>query len=65
MGDVRLVTLEHNLHDLHARLMRTEESNTALNTKCQALNDSLVKCLQVLCLAFGVIATLIPDLVEP
>jgi len=27
--------------------MRTEESNTALSAKCQALNDSLVKCHQV------------------
>ena len=47
MGDVRLINLEHNFYELHARLMRTEESNTALSAKCQALNDSLVKCLQV------------------
>ena len=47
VGDVRLANLEHSLYDLHARLMRTEESNTALSSKCQTLNDSLVKCLQV------------------
>lgn len=47
VGDSRLASLEHGLYDLHARLMRTEESNTALSAKCQALNDSLVKCLQV------------------
>lgn len=47
MGDARLIHLEHNFYELHARLMRTEESNTALSAKCQALNDSLVKCLQV------------------
>ena len=46
-GDVRLANLEHSLYELHARLMRTEESNTALSSKCQALNDSLLKCLQV------------------
>lgn len=46
-GEARLQSLEHNLYDLHSRLMRTEESNTALSAKCQALNDSLVKCHQV------------------
>lgn len=46
-GEARLQGLEHSLYDLHARLMRTEESNTALSAKCQALNDSLVKCHQV------------------
>ncbi len=48
MGDIRLLTLEHSLYEMHARLMRTEESNTALSAKCQALNDSMVKCLQVI-----------------
>ena len=46
-GDARLAALEHNLYDMHARLVRTEESNTALSTKCQALNESLVKAHQV------------------
>ncbi len=46
-GEVRLQSLEHSLYDLHARLMRTEESNTALSAKCQALNESLIKCCQV------------------
>lgn len=47
VGDVRLANLERILYDLHARLMRTEESNTALSSKCQSLNDSLAKCHQV------------------
>lgn len=47
IGDARLAHLEHSLFELHARLMRTEESNTALSSKCQALNESLVKCHQV------------------
>ena len=46
-GEARLQGLEHSLYDLHARLMRTEESNTALSAKCQALNESLIKCCQV------------------
>lgn len=47
VGDARLAALEHSLYDMHARLMRTEESNSALSARCQALNDSLVKCHQV------------------
>lgn len=46
-GEARLAHLEHNLYDMHARLVRTEESNTALSAKCQALNESLVKAHQV------------------
>ena len=46
-SEARLQNLEHNLYELHARLMRTEESNTALSAKCQAMNDHLVKCQQV------------------
>lgn len=47
VADVRIANLEHSLYDLHTRLMRTEENNTALSAKCQALNDSLVRCHQV------------------
>ena len=46
-GDYRLVNIEHNLHDLRARLSRTEESNLALSSKCLVLSDSLAKCHQV------------------
>ena len=46
-GDTRLANLEHSLYDLHARLMRTEESNTALSSKCAMLSDSLTRCHQV------------------
>ena len=46
-AELRLQSLEHNVFDLHARLSRTEESNTALSAKCHVLNDSLVKCHQV------------------
>ena len=48
-GDPRLAHIEHSLYDLHARLMRTEESNTALSTKCAILSDSLARCHQVRC----------------
>ena len=46
-AELRLQSLEHSVFDLHARLSRTEESNTALSAKCHVLNESLVKCHQV------------------
>ena len=46
-GDSRLANIEHSLYDMHARLMRTEESNTALSSKCALLSDGLVRCQQV------------------
>lgn len=47
VGDNRLAILERDIYELHNRLLRTEESNFALSSRCQALNDSLVKCHQV------------------
>ncbi|CAO1598463.1 Flocculation suppression protein [Xanthoria calcicola] len=44
--DARIANLEHNLYELHARLVRTEESNTVLSSKCQALSDGVTKCHQ-------------------
>lgn len=46
-GESRLVNIEHSLYDMHARLMRTEESNTALSSKCTILNEGLARCHQV------------------
>ncbi|KAL1963282.1 hypothetical protein VTN77DRAFT_8505 [Rasamsonia byssochlamydoides] len=45
-SDVRLMNLEHSLFDLHNRLSRVEETNSLLNSRCQALTESLVKCQQ-------------------
>ncbi|KAI9719771.1 MAG: hypothetical protein M1812_003259 [Candelaria pacifica] len=44
--DARLVNLEHNLYDLHARLARTEESYSMVSAKCQALTEGLLRCHQ-------------------
>lgn len=60
-GEARLVTLEHNMYDIHSRLMRTEESNTALSAKCQALNDSLVKAHQWNLDLTHLVSSMIPD----
>ena len=43
----RFASLEHTVYDMHARMIRTEESNTALSQKCALLSDSLVRCHQV------------------
>ena len=45
--DSRMANLEHAMYDVHARLMRTEESNTALSSKCQLLSENLMRSLQV------------------
>ncbi|KAI4181395.1 MAG: hypothetical protein LQ346_006791 [Caloplaca aetnensis] len=42
-SDARIANLEHSLYELHTRLVRTEESNTALSSKCQALSDGVTK----------------------
>ncbi len=46
-SEARIANLEHSLYELHTRLVRTEESNTALSSKCQALSDGFSKCHQV------------------
>ncbi|KAL8715074.1 MAG: hypothetical protein Q9220_001031 [cf. Caloplaca sp. 1 TL-2023] len=45
-SDARLANLEHSLYEMHTRLVRTEESNTALSAKCQALSEGVSKCHQ-------------------
>ncbi|KAL8837611.1 MAG: hypothetical protein Q9170_002454 [Blastenia crenularia] len=45
-SDARIASLEQNLYELHTRLIRTEESNTALSSKCQVLCDNVVKSHQ-------------------
>ncbi|KAL8796756.1 MAG: hypothetical protein Q9182_007299 [Xanthomendoza sp. 2 TL-2023] len=45
-SEARIANLEHSLYELHTRLVRTEESNTALSSKYQVLNDGVTKCHQ-------------------
>ncbi|KAL2382776.1 hypothetical protein RJZ90_003053 [Blastomyces dermatitidis] len=44
--DSRLITTEHHICDLHSRLSRMEENYSQLNSRCQALTESLVRCHQ-------------------
>ncbi|KAL9076083.1 MAG: hypothetical protein Q9161_001130 [Pseudevernia consocians] len=60
-AELRLQNLEHSIFDLHARLSRTEESNTSLSAKCHVLNESLVKCHQWSLDLCHLLIPLIPD----
>ncbi|KAL4994795.1 HSF-type DNA-binding-domain-containing protein [Aspergillus recurvatus] len=44
--EARLMQLEHMLFDMHNRLSRAEEGNAALNSRCQAMAESITKCHQ-------------------
>lgn len=46
-ADARLAQLEHWLCDINYRLVRAEEGNMALHTKCQEMAGSLSRCYQV------------------
>lgn len=63
--EARMAHIEHNMFEMHARLVRTEESNTALSAKCQALNESLVKAHQWHIETTHMIAALLPDQDHP
>lgn len=45
--NMRLTNLEHQLYDMHNRLLRVEESQSLLSSRCQAMADCLVKCHHV------------------
>ena len=49
------------MYDMHSRLVRTEESNTALSAKCHALNDSLVKAHQWNIDLARIVSSIVPD----
>ncbi|KAL3487758.1 HSF-type DNA-binding-domain-containing protein [Aspergillus germanicus] len=42
--EARLMNLEHLLYDMHNRLNRAEEGNAALNSRCQAMAESMSRC---------------------
>lgn len=42
-ADTRLANLEYNMHDLHNRLVRAEEGNHHLSTRCLWLSESLAQ----------------------
>ncbi|KAI4118527.1 MAG: hypothetical protein LQ345_001461 [Seirophora villosa] len=64
-SEVRIANLEHSLYELHTRLIRTEESNTALSSKCQALSDSVTKCHQWSHDMSHILMSVLPDADSP
>ncbi|EED18363.1 flocculation suppression protein [Talaromyces stipitatus ATCC 10500] len=45
-GDMRLLSLESTLYEMHSRMQRWEETNYMLSSRCQALAECLVRCHQ-------------------
>jgi hypothetical protein len=46
-GDMRILNLEHSMYEMQNRMLRWEETNYILSSRCQALAECLVKCHQV------------------
>ncbi|KAL4965373.1 HSF-type DNA-binding-domain-containing protein [Aspergillus stella-maris] len=42
--EARFMNLEHTLYEMHHRLSRAEEGNSALNSRCQAMAESISRC---------------------
>ncbi|KPI42971.1 Transcription factor SFL1 [Cyphellophora attinorum] len=59
--DQRVAHLEFLFNDVHARLSRTEESHALLNSRCQALTDSLSRCHQWMQTFGGALQNLAPQ----
>lgn len=46
-SDAKFSSLEQSMFDLHMRLAQLEKNNSLLSSKCQALNEGLIRCHQV------------------
>ncbi|KAF2198930.1 hypothetical protein GQ43DRAFT_137583 [Delitschia confertaspora ATCC 74209] len=57
----RLIALEHNLYDMHARMQRSEDSCAYLNQKNQVLMEGLRRCHQWNHELANYIIALVPD----
>ena len=64
-AEARLVQMEQTMYEIHARLMRTEESNTALSAKCHTLNESLLKAHQWNLELTHLVSSMVPDPEHP
>lgn len=45
-GDMRMLSLEHSIYEMQNRMLRWEETNYMLSSRCQALAECLVRCHQ-------------------
>ncbi|KKY24442.1 putative flocculation suppression protein [Phaeomoniella chlamydospora] len=63
--ETRLMHLEHNLYEIHARLARADESNSIMTAKVQALSENMNKCFQWNNSLAQFIRAMIPDPEHP
>lgn len=61
----RLLSLEHGIYDMHARLLRAEDSSAFLYARCQALTEGLLRCHQWNNDLSGHIMTMVPNTEDP
>ncbi|KAI1920978.1 Flocculation suppression protein [Ophidiomyces ophidiicola] len=59
--DNRMINLEHSLYEVHSRLSRMEDQHALLNSRCQALTDSLIRCHQWANSMSHFMISLVPD----
>lgn len=63
--EARLMNLEHTLYDMHNRLARAEESNVALNSRCQSMAEGLAKCYHWTHSISRFLSAVVPDRESP
>lgn len=64
-AEARLINLEHTLFDMHNRLIRAEEGNAALASRCQTMTDGLSKCYQWTHSISRFLSAVVPDRESP
>ncbi|KAJ5580092.1 uncharacterized protein N7459_006077 [Penicillium hispanicum] len=63
--EARLMNLEHSLYDMHNRMIRAEEGNVALNSRCQNLTEGLAKCYHWTHSISRFLSAVVPDRESP
>ncbi|CAI7570987.1 unnamed protein product [Penicillium pancosmium] len=64
-AEARLMNLEHTLYDMHNRLIRAEEGNVALTSRCQNMAEGLSKCYQWTHSISRFLSAVVPDRESP
>ncbi|KAJ5090450.1 hypothetical protein N7532_009134 [Penicillium argentinense] len=64
-AEARLMNLEHTLYDMHNRLVRAEEGNVLLNSRCQNMAEGLSKCYQWTHSISRFLSAVVPDKESP
>lgn len=64
-AEARLMNFEHTLYDMHNRLIRAEEGNVALTSRCQSMAEGLSKCYQWTHSISRFLSAVVPDRESP